>query len=193
MKKFLGIMFLGLLLSLNAKAGNISDFQIEGMSVGDSLLDYLKKDKIDNSFHATNYKSNKFKTTTLKLPLKKYDMLSVSYKSDDYKYIIFGISGIVSFKNNINDCYKKKNEIVNELKSLYKDQIEQKEHTFSHPADKTGKTKVNNSGWYFNDGSTISIACIDYPKAMNKKGKLDHLRVAIMKKEYQNFLSYEAY
>ena len=70
MKKFLGIMVLSFLLSLNAKAGNISDFQIEGMSVGDSLLDYLKKDKIDNSFHATNYKSNKFKTTTLKLPLK---------------------------------------------------------------------------------------------------------------------------
>ena len=49
MKKFLGIMVLSFLLSLNAKAGNISDFQIEGMSVGDSLLDYLK-DKIDNSF-----------------------------------------------------------------------------------------------------------------------------------------------
>ena len=194
MKRLLAYLFLvlGLVLVANVKADDIRDFQIEGMGVGDSLLDYLEKNKIDNSIHAINYKSNKFKTSTLKLPLKEFDMFRVSYKSDDSKYIIYGISGILVFKNNINDCYKKKDEIVNELKNLYIG-LEIVEGKFSHPVDKTGKSKVNNTGWRFNDGSSISIACTDYSKTLNKKGKLDHLRVAIMENEYQNFLLYEAY
>ena len=40
MKKILGIIVLGLLLSGNAYAANISDFEAAGMSVGDSALKY---------------------------------------------------------------------------------------------------------------------------------------------------------
>ena len=40
MKKLLWIVVLGLLLSTNAYADDISDFQIEGMSLGDSALKY---------------------------------------------------------------------------------------------------------------------------------------------------------
>ena len=46
MKKLLGIVVLGLLLTLSAKADDIRDFEIEGMSIGDSLLDYVREDKI---------------------------------------------------------------------------------------------------------------------------------------------------
>ena len=46
MKKVLGILVLGLLLSGNAKADNISDFQIEGISIGDSLLKYYSEKDI---------------------------------------------------------------------------------------------------------------------------------------------------
>ena len=112
MRRLLLILILMLSFQSLTKADDIRDFEIEGMSIGDSLLDYLEKNKIDNSVHATNYKSNKFKTTTLKLTLKMYDIFRVSYKSNDYKYIIFGISGILKFKNNINDCYKKKMKLL---------------------------------------------------------------------------------
>ena len=46
MKKLLGIVVLGLLLSSNAYADNIGDFQIEGISIGDSILDYYSKKEI---------------------------------------------------------------------------------------------------------------------------------------------------
>ena len=46
MKKLLGIIVLGLLLSFNANADDIKDFQIEGMSIGDSLLDYFSEEEI---------------------------------------------------------------------------------------------------------------------------------------------------
>ena len=38
-----------LLFSSSVLAEDISDFQIEGMSIGDSLLDYLTKNEIEES------------------------------------------------------------------------------------------------------------------------------------------------
>ena len=48
MKKLLGIVVLGLLLSLSAKADDIRDFEIEGVSIGESLLDKYNKNVLDN-------------------------------------------------------------------------------------------------------------------------------------------------
>ena len=49
MKKLLGILVLGLLLSTSAYTDDIKDFQIEGMSIGDSLLDYMSEEEIKNT------------------------------------------------------------------------------------------------------------------------------------------------
>ena len=48
MKKILLILILTFSFQSWAKADDISDFQIEGMSIGDSLLDFMSKKKIDN-------------------------------------------------------------------------------------------------------------------------------------------------
>ena len=56
MKRLLLILILTLSFQSWGKADDIRDFQIEGMSIGDSLLDYFNKDKIqlfindDNAF-----------------------------------------------------------------------------------------------------------------------------------------------
>ena len=45
MKKLLGIVVLGLLLSVNSYADDdISDLQLNGMSIGDSALDFFSKE-----------------------------------------------------------------------------------------------------------------------------------------------------
>ena len=46
MKKLLGIVVLGLFLITPSQADDIRDFQIEGMSIGDSLLDYMSEKEI---------------------------------------------------------------------------------------------------------------------------------------------------
>ncbi len=53
-------MVLGLFLITPSLADDIRDFQIEGMSVGDSALDYFSKKKIDSSYKGSYPKSNKF-------------------------------------------------------------------------------------------------------------------------------------
>ena len=48
MKKFLAIIILSLSLITPSKSDDIRDFQIEGMSIRDSLLDYVTKEEINN-------------------------------------------------------------------------------------------------------------------------------------------------
>ena len=49
-KKKIFITFLILIFSFQSwtKADDISEFEIEGVSIGDSLLDYFSKDEIDS-------------------------------------------------------------------------------------------------------------------------------------------------
>ena len=49
MKVFFTILFLILSLQSLVKADDINEFEIEGISVGDSLLDHFSKDEIDNA------------------------------------------------------------------------------------------------------------------------------------------------
>ena len=46
MKKLLGILVLGLFLITPSLADDIRDFQIEGLSIGDSLLEFFSKEEM---------------------------------------------------------------------------------------------------------------------------------------------------
>ena len=61
MKK-LCIYFFLVLFSLQTPswAEDIRDFQIEGMSLGDSALDYFTKEELNNALDITYYKNNVF-------------------------------------------------------------------------------------------------------------------------------------
>ena len=58
MKKLLILLFsIFFLSSPSVFADDISDFEIEGISIGDSLLDYMTEDEINNS--KRNYTKSK--------------------------------------------------------------------------------------------------------------------------------------
>ena len=54
MKKFIVILFLILTCQFTSQADDIRDFQIEGMSVGESLLDYISEKEIKKKMRAKN-------------------------------------------------------------------------------------------------------------------------------------------
>ena len=51
MKKLLAIVVLGFFLITPSQANEINDFQIGGMSVNDSLLNYFDKNSIDKELN----------------------------------------------------------------------------------------------------------------------------------------------
>ena len=128
MKKTL-IVFVLFLSLLGCEQIYIKDFKIEGIGLGDSLLDFLSKDEIQTEIERN---INKYEDQGLDkefvevnfLPKgNTYDALSFFIKPDDPKYIIHSLSGKIYYEENIDQCYEKLNEIVNEFTSMFKDAV----------------------------------------------------------------------
>ena len=95
MKKVLGIVFLGLLLSTSTHSDNIKDLKIENISIGDSALDYFNETELVNGeLDWFNYSYKEF-ATSLVSGKGIYDWFKISYRSDDDSFKIEGLVGIV--------------------------------------------------------------------------------------------------
>ena len=99
MKKLLGIVVLGLLLSTNDYTDDIKDLEIESMSIGDSTLNYFTESQLeDGELDWFNYSYKEYSHALV--PGKGiYDWFQISYKSDDDNFIIEGLAGILVKKN----------------------------------------------------------------------------------------------
>jgi len=108
MKKLSTYLFLILFsFQTSSWADDISDFEIEGMSIGDSLLDYMSETKINalkEPFNDEYIVSHEFYSVSIQgVKLKTYDEVHFYFKPDDKKFYAHSISGYIDFKN-INDC-----------------------------------------------------------------------------------------
>ena len=198
MKKLSAYLFL-LLFSFQTSswADDIRDFQIEGMSLGNSLLDYLSEKQISDEIKSSNafvYKNNKF--VAIYFPGSQnsevYDFVGVTFKPNDKKYIIHEIKGYLNFPNKLEDCLKKRDSIDSKLSEVFKE-AERTSDTISHAFDKSGKSRQY-SVWYTFDTGFIEITCHDWSKKITKKNNWpDTLQVNIDSKEFEDFIENDAY
>ena len=79
--KIFSIIFI-LLLSLQSliKADDIRDFEIEGISIGDSALEFFNKNEIKVKQYP---KSNKFSRATILIDSESYDYIQFHFKTKD--------------------------------------------------------------------------------------------------------------
>ena len=116
-----------LLFSSSVLADDISDFQIEGISNGDSILDYYSKKEIKKN--KKNYTKDKTFSTVEIQNIKSgtYDGIQLNYKTKDKKYIIFGIHGIVDCRNNFSICENEFEKTINELSDFFGNSVTKSE------------------------------------------------------------------
>ena len=143
MKKLSAYLFL-ILFSFSAPsfADDIRDFQIEGVSIGDSLLDYYSEEEI--KANSKNYFESKFTLVVIdhSKNFQVYDSVQFVHKKEDKGYKIYSITGYIDYDKNIDGCYKKLNELDKELSILFKDAKRSIPKTVKHPADKSGKSTI---------------------------------------------------
>ena len=176
MMKILLTLFV-LLFSSSVLAEDISDFQIEGMSVGDSLLDYFSLNEIHNNIVKNHYKSIEMqKVTFSKFDFfNTYEIIEVNYKSNDKNYIIQSINGILLYeKDQLSECIK----LIQKVSS--NDVIGNKKYTFSettrsHSADPSGES-ISHTKYLQLDNGDVVYQCIDWSDKMDY---IDHLKVAL--------------
>ena len=190
MKRLLIILILTFGFQTLTKADDIRDFQIEGMSIGDSLLDYFTKKEIRKSL-IRNYKSDKYKTAEfLNLKsLKKYDSLNINFLKKDNKKIIYAIHGMKDY-DNIKNCLNDKSDISSEIEDLFNNVSIDENDKKKHVGDKSGKSFTYDFYITLQNKDLISVSCYDWSK---KSGYQDHLRISIVEKKFLDWINNEAY
>jgi len=185
MKKLLVIVVMGLLLSGNAYAANISDFEAAGMSVGDSALKYYSEKKLKDNYK--DWFAPKYSVSGIEEKKDGFDEIQLIYKSNDSEFKIEGISAMEYIDGK--ECQKKLDNEASSIKEQFTPLEVKfyKKKTFKHSEDKSGKSKVTSIKMKFkSDKGVLVIACYDWSNSM---GYNDNLRFSIRSKSYNNFLN----
>jgi hypothetical protein len=195
MKKLSTYLFL-VLFSFSAPsfADDISDFQIEELAIGDSLLNIFSKEEID-SIEPTYYPdSRKFHDLPIvSHKFKDYDQVSFGLKRDDEKYIIYSLSGDLYYENDFKNCMKKKEEILKEATSLFTKQ-KRSDYRYVYSEIDDGKSFSETTDFIFKDKSRLRIYCTDWTLETERKREFsDMLSVNAVSYEYFKWLNKEAY
>ena len=172
-------------------ANDIRDFQIEGVSIGDSLLDYMSEEEIKENNVVHVYPDKKFTVSVYKQSTEIYDWgVGIEYKSNDQTYKIHGVQGRALFKNDIEGCYEKQDEIEKEISSMF-DQTKKKNwgilklHLKGSAAEGSTYKPIT---FDFNNGDSINIACFHYSDAPED----DHLKISMSSKEFSKYKMHKA-
>ena len=192
MKRIIFIIILIFSLQSLSKADDISDFEIEGMSVGDSLLNFGNKKKIESFKSSKQYKSKyRIYSAEKLIETSIYDYMNVTTKNNDKDYIITSVSGIINYEK-LETCLDKQKEISNEIEKII-NYDEKQDRVFPSQRDKTGNSKVHNIAYYlkpYPSNENISVDCYHFTVESDIQRTL---KVSAKSENFAKFLIDEAY
>ena len=188
MRIFLAVLVLILNLQSWTKADDISDFEIEGMSVWDSALEFFSESEIkknirknayvgsDGKFYDAGFKSDKYEI---------YDKITIVLKKNDQKYIIYSLAGLIFYGDDTESCIADYNKIAKDIENLFQDHKKNVRKNKKHPADKSGKSLFNGTSFIHKSGSGADVACYAWSNEMKTE---DYVSVAIDSLEFGKWL-----
>ncbi len=193
MKRLLLILILTCSFQTLTKADDIRDFEIEGISIGDSALDHFSKKQLDDKSYTFSANDKYLTSYFYKSEFQNYDAVEVSYLKNDKNYIIKGISG-GNTVTSLDDCNKKYNKIKKDLNNYFKD-ADSMDDDGLHPSDTTGKSKYFRTSYSINPNSNyfeIETSCIFFEGEAAKKFT-SNVGVTIKDTDMNDWLNNEAY
>ena len=194
MKTFITLFVL--LFSSTIFAEDISDFQIEGISVGDTVLRFLSEAEIIKEIEANkssySYLEEKFGEVYLFDGLSKYYSVIFFVKLNDKNYIIQGIRGTIDYDDKkMDDCYAQLEEIINEISPLF-EISNKKKTTLSHPIDPSGKSKITYIKLILKSGNIVKVECSEWEEKFKIQNRfMNALQISLQRKEVSDWLSSE--
>ena len=195
MRIFLSVLILIFSLQSLSKADDISDFEIEGMSVGDSILKFYTLSDFNNYYVGAYPKSDDYETYEIPKDLSKikfstYDSVTVTWKKNDKEKKIVAVSGIKLYPKKLKQCLKKRDKTVEEIKEILNYTSEdQYEMIYEEGNDSIGYVidlKIQ--------GGSIRIWCTDWDNKTEEENNWDDdFNVSIETKEFIYWLDNIAY
>ena len=207
MKTLLTLFFL--FFSSSVFAEDISDFEVEGMSIGESALKYMDEDQIQKQIKKNiimyNYlkEPEKFGTIIIRSGLTNYSYIQlnlssikkekyISKTSNNENYIIEGINANIVFtidsNEDLDDCLKKQKEVEKVFSKIFTNYVRE-EDIGNHPIDSTGRSKVHYIKFEFESGDNAQLQCFDFEEKFRVKNNFsDGLSVVVRKNEISKWL-----
>ena len=208
MKKLLVLLFsIFFLSSPSVFADDISDFSIEGISVGDSLLDYMTEEEILEEIETSISRNDNH---YLREPLKYLDVylnkdlqvykngLSFYVKNNSQnqyvtnnneKYTILLVRGLISYNEDFDSCIAKRDEIVKVLSGMFPNTQRQK-NFFISKNDPSGESTFDVVNFWFTSGEKIGVQCNNWKETFRIKNNYSEgLSVVIQTKEIYEWLT----
>ena len=169
------------------KADDITDFQIEGISIEDSLLNFMSKSEIKNNELQYFTTKRDYYIVGIFDDLKNYDQVEIYLKSNDKKYKIKTIAGMLKI-NSLDKCLLDKGNIVKQVDNLFSDTNKQSDIK-AHEADVSGVSKQYIDQYNFNKMNHIRVECMQWSKKMKKERNFSNtLNVVVMADEVHNWI-----
>ena len=202
MKKLLIPLFsLFFLYSPSVFADDLSDFQIEGISIGDSLLDYMTEEEILEEIELSLSLNEYFYLNEPKKYVEVYLFGSSStyeaglaffvnntptseyITNKNEKYIILSVRGMKNFIEDSDGCIQKRNEIAGEVSKMFPN-AQKNEISYSHAADPSGKSIRDDINFKFKSGGSINVICVDFEETFRiKNNQSEGLDITIRTEE----------
>ncbi len=192
MRTFIITLILTVNFQFLSKADDISDFEIEGISVGDSLLKYYDKSSIEDLNKTIYPASDKFYQIEIKSNESDYDSISFSHKKNDNDYIIYEFGVTKFFDNNLKACKKFMNTKLTDIESITKN-LKKNAYEFKYPIDDK-KSIAYITDFILNDDSTIRAYCVNWSVVSEKERNFeDNFSLTLSSNEYEDWLNNDAY
>ena len=205
MKKLLILLFsIFFLSSPSVFAEDISDFEIEGISIGDSLLDYMTEDEILEEIEL-----NKNEYFYLNEPYKYVSIYLFNYSSTyegglsfivknnstnkyisnkNEKYTITSIRGKINYIEDFDSCIQKRDEIVKVVSNMFPD-AQKTERFGKYPPDPSGDSIMDAVYFEFDSGAEIDAYCTNLEENFRiQKNYSEGLNVSISSVETTSWL-----
>ena len=194
-KLLITLLILFFNLQSSTKADNINDFDIDGISIGESFLKYVSKNLIEHKYKSFYPKSKEyflveFDQNDLNF-LKNYTHIGIHFKENDNKYKVYSIKGMMDYDNDLNGCLNQKKIIVKSINETLENSEEEKyENNFDNLY---GKSKAYISDFKVDNGY-IRVWCTDWDKsADNAQNWVDTINVDLSNQTFLDWLNTKAY
>ena len=205
MKKLLLLLFsLFFLSSPSVFADDISDFQIEGISIGDSLLDYMTEEEIledidrNKNLYSHLNEPNKYVQINLHKDFPTYDdglfVIVKNNQTNKYitnkneKYIILYLAGGIIYTEDFDSCIQKRDEIAGEFSKMFPN-TDKWEQVGKSKHDPSGNSIMDAVYFEFESGAEIDAYCRNFEETFRiKKNWTEGLNISISTKEIASWL-----
>jgi len=207
MKKLLILLFsLFFLYSPSIFADDISDFSIEGINIGDSLLDFITKDEILEGIERTkNHYSylqepTKYADIYMRQNLLTYDFIVSAIKNNstnkyitdnNEKYTVLSVRGHIRYVEDLDSCLQEKDKILETLSTMFSNTEKQDWERLS-PLDPSGESIYYATTLYFDSGDEVKVFCTNWEESFRIKNNFSEgLTVELTSKEVVNWMENE--